>query len=131
MDSKIIWLVFIWSILSLLIASIARFRETEQNNFINSRILNRIKSSFHFLKQKTIERAIELPEYIKNVSFISTYNFRNILSFLPFIQKMPLSKQNRFVKAFIYDYDNRISRHNYVVNSSLTFKKIKRVKNEQ
>jgi hypothetical protein len=122
MKSIIVWTIFSWSILCLTMALITRLRELFSEKSFFSFLLNEMDQLHKKLYEIIFRLKIEIPEILKLTSIVSSYNFRSILSLLPFFKKLPISNENRFVKAFLYDYNNRISKENHMINSNISYK---------
>ncbi|MFH0734018.1 MAG: hypothetical protein V1773_04925 [bacterium] len=109
MDIILLWIGFVWSILSLIISLILvgknRISKNSKKNDLFLRNFQVKNSSFKFL--------------IKYSYILSNYNLRVFLSSFLLFEEMKIAKNNYFVRAFIYDHSVRISRNNLLVNCFL------------
>jgi hypothetical protein len=123
MKSYAIWFTLFWSILTLFVAIIARLKESAKLGTLLWKLFEYPREIYLWLNEKYELITLKVPEESKDMLFVSSYNFRSFLSSLPFFKNLPISNKNRFVKAYIYDYEKRISSNNYLVNSSIPFEK--------
>lgn len=121
MELYIDWLG-IFSIVTFLLAIIARTLEYKKIKSMSVEALQKQKKNIFILQNHFDNSFIRFSDARRKDPFISAYNFLTILELLPFFKKVAISSNNHFVKAYMHDYENRISSQNLLVHSSIPCK---------
>jgi len=116
MNSNYEWIALAISIVAFILTLIERFNSIQIEK-LNDSFFAKFKK--HIIKNIPYRQKYNIPFKTIKLSLISSYNFRNMLSSLPFFSKLPISSRNYFIRAYIYDHEKRISSNNYLIKATI------------